>query len=128
MKFTIALEWDEQSGLSLSKMYPLIDGVIEALKEKDYGTSVYRIGVVMTCMAKDLKQRKRFKKDTKEFTYDILLDYYLIKSVDVEQKKSIIRKQMVEITEQTFSTHKFENFDKNAFLSDFKEILNAVAW
>jgi len=35
----------------------------EAFKDKDYGASISKIGIVMTCMAKDLMQRKRFKKD-----------------------------------------------------------------
>jgi hypothetical protein len=128
MNVRIVLEWDEQCGILLSKTYPLIDGVENALVPKNYGASISRIGIVMTCMAKNFKQRKRYKKDTKEFTYDILLDYYLIKNVEIEQKKGIIRKQMADITEQTFSTYKFADFDKAAFLLDFKEIVNAVVW
>lgn len=128
MNIRIVLEWDEQCGILLSKTYPLMDGIENALAQKNYGASISRIGIVMTCMARDFKQRKRYKKDTKEFVFDILLDYYLIKNVDLEQKKSIIRKQMVEISEQTFSTYKFTDFDKTAFLSDFREIVNTVAW
>jgi hypothetical protein len=52
----------------------------------------------------------------------------MIRNVPMDQKKEIIRKQMVEITEKTFSTYKFADFNKTAFLSDFKEIINAVAW
>lgn len=82
----------------------------------------------MTCMGKDLKQRKRFKKLEGLLEYDILLDYFLIKNVDMEQKKNLIRLQMINITEETFSKYKFEDFDKAAFLADFKEIVNSVAW
>ena len=128
MNFKLLLEWDEQCGILLSKMYPLMDGVENALRQKSYGTSISSIGAIMICRPRDFKQRKRFKKDAKDFAYDILLDYYLIKNVTVEQKKEIIRKQMVGITEQTFSTYKFDDFDKVAFLSDFKEIVNTVAW
>jgi hypothetical protein len=128
MNFRIFVEWDEQCGILLSKTYPLIDGIQDAFKNKAYGTSISKIGIVMTCMPKDLKQRKRFKKDTGEFTYDILLDYYLIKNVEIEQKKAIIRKQIVEITEQTFSTYKFEDFDKVDFLLEMKNIVELVKW
>jgi hypothetical protein len=128
MNFRLLLEWDEQCGILLSKIYPLIDGVEGAFKNKVYGQSINIISTVMTCMAKDLKQRKRFKKDIGRFEYDILLDYYMIRNVPMDQKKGIIRKQMVEITEQTFSTYKFADFNKTAFLSDYKEIINAVVW
>ena len=128
MNFRIFLEWDEQCGILLSKTYPLIDGMQEAFKDKDYRASISKIGIVMTCMAKDLMQRKRFKKDAGEFTYDILLDYFLIKNVEMGQKKMIIRKQIVEITGQTFSKYKFDDFNKIAFLSDLKKIVNAIEW
>jgi hypothetical protein len=128
MDFWMTIEWDEQCGLLASKVFPLLDGLKGGFGEKYYGTSVSRISVVMTCMAKDFKQRKRFKKDTKEFAYDILLDYFLIRHSEVAEKKAIIRRQMVEITEQTFSKYKFEDFDKAAFLADIKEIVNSVIW
>ena len=128
MKFTIALEWEEQSGLLLGKLYPLRDGIEGALKDRSYGTSIARIGTIMTCRPKDFKQRKRFKKDTKEFTYDILLDYFLIKNAELQEKKAIIRRQMVEITESTFSNYKFDDFDKATFLTDFKEIVTELEW
>lgn len=128
MNFRLLLEWDEQCGILLSKMYPLIDGAENALKQKSYGTSIVSIGAIMICRARDFKQRKRFKKDAKDFAYDILLDYYLVKNVELDKKKGIIRRQMMEVTEQTFSKYKFADFDKAAFLSDFKEIVMAVAW
>lgn len=82
----------------------------------------------MSCRPRDFKQRKRYKKDMGLFTYDILLDYYMIKNVPMDQKKGIIRERMIEITEQTFSTYKFEDFDKTSFLTDFKEIVNSSTW
>lgn len=122
------MEWDPQCGIMTSKVFPILDGLKENFRTKEYGKSITRISVVMTCMGRDLKQRKRFKKAEGLFEYDILLDYYLIKNVDVEQKKAIIRKQIVEITEQTFNGYKFEDFDKAAFLSDMREVINTIKW
>ena len=122
------MEWDPLCGISDTKVFPLLDGLKDGFKTKEYGTSIAVISVVLTCMAKDLKQRKRFKKVEGRFEYDILLDYFLIKNVDVEQKKAIIRKQIIEISKQTFSTYKFEDFDKNAFLTDIKEITHSIDW
>jgi hypothetical protein len=45
----------------------------------------------------------------------LLADYYLIKNLEMEQKKAIIRKQMIEITEATFGKYKFADFDTIAF-------------
>ena len=87
MNFRLLLEWDEQCGILLSKMYPLIDGVENALRQKSYGASIDSIGAIMICRPRDFKQRKRFKKDTRNFAYDILLDYYLIKNVTADEKK-----------------------------------------
>ena len=49
-------------------------------------------------------------------------------NVATEEKKAIIRRQMIEVTEQTFSKYKFDDFDKARFFTDFKEIVNSVVW
>lgn len=124
----MALAWDEQCGITLSKMYPLVDAVKSGMVERGYGGSVEHIWTVLTCRARDFKQKKQFKKREKRVEYEILLDFYLIKNVAMEEKKSSIRQQMISITEETFGKYKFDDFDKPAFLSDFKEIVSAVVW
>jgi hypothetical protein len=128
MDFWMTIEWDEQCGLLISKVFAILDGLKAGFKQKNYGESISQINVVMTCMGRDLKQRKRFKKSEGVFEYDILLDYYLIKSVELDEKKAIVRKQIIEITAKTFSTYKFEDFDKAAFLADMNGIVNAIEW
>ena len=128
MDLRIALEWDEGTGISLSKMYPLREGVEESFKNKSYGKSTSTMWIVLICRPYNFKQRKRFKKDVGRFEYDILLDYFLIKNADLGEKKNIIRKQIVEITELTFSKYKLDDFDKSAFLNDLKEIVNSITW
>jgi len=128
MDFRITVEWDPQCGILTSKIFPILDGLKEGFKSKTYGMSISRMSVVMTCMGKDFKQRKRFRKPEGLLEYDILLDYFLIKNVDMEQKKNLIRQQMVNITEETLGKYKFDAFDKATFLSDFKEILYSVVW
>jgi hypothetical protein len=39
------------------------------------------------------------------------LGFALIKEARIEEKKRIIRKEMIEITKETFSKYKFEDFD-----------------
>lgn len=128
MNLRITLEWDEQCGITANRIYSLRDGIEKAFSLKNYGGSISRIGVVMTCMNKDLNQRKRYKKDTKEFIYDILLDYFLIKNKERTQKEEIIQEQIIEITEQTFSKYKFDDFDKAAFLTDLRKAVANIEW
>jgi hypothetical protein len=128
MDVKMTIEWDYQCGISPNKVLELLDNIEEWFIEKNYGTSISIISVIMTAVGYDLKQRKRFKKDIGRFEYDILLDYFLIKNVEMEEKKKIIRRQIIEITEQTFNKYRFEDFDKAAFLSDLKEIVKAVEW
>jgi len=124
----MALAWDEQSGILLSKLYPLVDEIQNGLREKKYGDSIDHVWTVLTCRARDFKQRKAFKKEAKRLEYEILLDFFLIKNVEMEQKKAIIQKQIVELTEKTLSAYKFEDFDKVTFLTDFKEIVASIVW
>jgi len=128
MDVRIAMEWDEQVGISLSKMYPLREGIEHSFRNRNYGQSVLAVWIVMIARGNDFKQRKRFKKNEGRFEYDILLDYFLIKNVSIEEKKAVIRRQIVEISEQTFSKYKFDDFDKSVFLSDLKEVVEHIEW
>ena len=98
--------------------------------KKNYGRAISRIGVVISCLEREVEpQRKRFQKATKVFTYDIILDYLLIVATESkDEKKRIIKRQVVEVSEQTFSKYKFDGFDKEAFLRDLKETMNSIEW
>lgn len=128
MDFKVTIEWDYQIGMPYEKVLEFLDTIQNDFINKEYGKSVATIFVVMSALFRDLKQRKRFKKDIGRFDYDIILDYFLIKNSPIEEKKKIIRRQMIEITESTFSKYKFDDFDKAAFVSDFKNIVNTVEW
>jgi hypothetical protein len=60
--------------------------------------------------------------------YDILLDYFLIKNVPKEEKRKIIRRQFIEITEQVLSKYRFQDFDKVAFFKDLKTVVSTIEW
>jgi len=128
MDVRIVIEWEEECGIKSLKMLDLTDEIENKLKGVNYGTSITHILIGITCMARDFKQRKRFKKDTGRFEYDILLDYFLIKNVEVEEKKKLIKYQMIKVTEQTFSKYKFEDFNTSTFLLDFKNTVESIQW
>ena len=79
MDLRMTVEWNEKSGIKALKMLDLLDKIQEFFNIKKYGSSVKEIWVVVIAREHDFKQRKRFKKDTGHFEYDILLDYFLIK-------------------------------------------------
>jgi hypothetical protein len=128
MDIRIFLEWDGECGLSLDKIYPLREGVEKALEQKFYGNSIKEIRVILISRAFELKRRKCFKKSKAIFDYDIQLDYFLIKNVELEEKKKLITYQMIKITEDTLKDYKFEDFDKVTFFNDFRQIVNSVQW
>jgi len=128
MDFRIALEWDERCGISLNTISFLSEGIENAFVKKEYGISVSQIWIVISCRDRIFKQRKRYKRDITRIEYDILLNYNLIANADIESKKKIINREVVALTEQTFSTYKFESFDKSSFLIDFKEFVESIEW
>ena len=65
---------------------------------------------------------------TKELEYDIILDYFLIKHASAEEKLSIIKKQIIGTTEDTFNKYKFDDFNTPLFLMNFKQAVNAIEW
>lgn len=128
MHFFIALEWGEDCGIKLLEMYPFREGIEAYFKDKYYGESLTSIRIILNALGYDVKQRKRYKKDLKQLDYDILFDFFLIKNVPKEEKRKIIRRQFIEITEQVLSKYKFEDFDKATFFNDLKTVVSTIEW
>jgi hypothetical protein len=129
MKMSIALEWDEQVGLSLSKMYPLREGLESYFLTKEYGSSVSDISVIMTCKEKTYDPEAKYRKPKSKFYYNIIFDFFLIRdTMAIGQKKEIIKNQITQISTEVFGTQKFADFDKSAFLQDLSDAVNSIEW
>jgi hypothetical protein len=122
------LEWNEECGVQYNKLFPLMEGIQKFLKDREYGSSLSAVTALAICRPQDFKQRKRFKKSTKELEYDIILDYFLIKNAVANEKKTIIKNQIIDVTEETFSKYKFDDFNTQQFLIDFKQAVNTITW
>jgi hypothetical protein len=57
MNYRIFLELGTDTGLSLEDLYPIVDGLEKKFKKSDYGKTISRIGIVMSCLDRELKQR-----------------------------------------------------------------------
>jgi hypothetical protein len=124
----LTVEWDRDCGILSLNMLNFLQKIQSHFSMQSYGSSIKGLTVLAIWRAYDFKQRKRFKKDAAYFYYDILLDFYLIKNVNIEDKKKLIKYQLVKITEETFSKYKFVDFDKAAFLADFRNIVDSTPW
>jgi hypothetical protein len=121
-------EWDFDTGISAEIVLILAHRIKESFSEKFYGNSIELMGIVLICRRHAFSQRKQYKKDLRRLTYDIILDYFLIKNVAIEEKIAIIKRQVIEVSEQTFSRYRFEDFNKDRFLTDLKDIVNGFVW
>ena len=61
-------------------------------------------------------------------TYDIIADFEEVKNADVMIKRTLITDRMIKVTEEVMSKYKFDDFDKDAFLKDWKEIVGSAKW
>jgi len=128
MKVEIFVEWSYELGIDAFKVLAFTDSIGEEFEKRVYGNGISTIGIVLICRPQDFRQRKRFLKNVGRFEYDILLDFESIKNAEIEEKKRIIKGQIVEVSEQTFSKYKFEDFDKRAFIGDLKEVTDDIEW
>jgi hypothetical protein len=124
----ITLEWDYETGISLEKMYPFREGLEKEFTSKNYGSSIGHVWIVLTCRPYDYKQRKRYRKAEQQLEYDVLLDFYLVKNVPLEDKKQLIKYQFYQVSERTLEKYKFPDFDKSSFLTDLKSAVNTLEW
>lgn len=124
----LTLEWDERCGIKSAQAVILLDGIEDFLKDKNYGTSIRHLTLIIICRAHDFKQRKRYRKALSSIYFDVLLDYYLMKNVEPDERKKLMQYQIVKITEETIGKYKFDDFDKQRFLSDFRVAVETTKW
>ena len=128
MNFGMTIEWDPTIGISSLNMLDFLDKIKVSFLSKNYGTGIDQIFTIVIYRPVHLKQRKRYKRAKRFFTYDIILDYYLIKNIPLPKKRDLIRSQIIEITNETINGVDFVDFDKESFLKDFAEIVTTAEW
>jgi hypothetical protein len=128
MDVNIYIEWSYELGFDAFNVLDFTERIDKSFVDKYYGSSVGSIGAILICRPQDFKQRMRFLKGERRLTYDILLDFESVKNAPIDEKKEIIKRRIVEISEQTFSKYKFDDFDKEAFLRDLKKIVESIKW
>ena len=58
----MTIEWDNQCGIDSIDAVNFVNQIGPFLKNKNYGRSISKMVFVMTCMPRDFRQRKKYKK------------------------------------------------------------------
>lgn len=128
MKLFITMEWSDEVGIPHMEVLKLLDTIREGFVDKQYGESIKSFTIILICRSRKLSQRKRFIKADLWMTYDIIADFEEVKNADVMIKRTLITDRMIKVTEEVMSKYKFDDFDKDAFLKDWKEIVGSAKW
>ena len=89
-------------------------------ENKNYGSSVSAIGVVLMCRDPklDFTQRIRFAKEDKTLYADIMLNYESMVSADEKMRFKLVQKKIVNELPQIVEKYKFEDFNLEVFTKD----------
>lgn len=128
MDISITFEWSTDSGLPLSKLYPVRNELHDQFLDRNYGISIDTIWLIIVCMESDYRRRTIFRAKQKRFEYDIYIDLEKMREAGLEEKKQIVIAAILTGTENNFSKQKVPDFNKEQFLADLKEILNNLKW
>ena len=90
--------------------------------ERDYGDGVAGVTVVFMCQDPDLnlKRRIRFAKKEKKLYMDIMLDLPQMKVADYATRMKMVIERLLAEVPETVSKYKFDDFDTEQFISDFR--------
>ncbi len=99
-------------------------------EEKDYGTSVAWIGLLLMCQraSLNLKQRIRFSKQKKDLSMDIMLDLEQMMQLDHESRRKIIAAKIVAEVPLVLKKYKFKDFDLPRFSQDLSDWFKQRGW
>jgi len=110
-------------------LYALQDtGCQPYFEKRDYGKSIYGIGVVLMCRDPYLnfKQRIRFDKKTQWLSIDIMLDFDLFKQITLEEKNKIVAEKFIAEIPPIIAKYKFKDFDLIKFKADLSKFMKKL--
>lgn len=94
--------------------------------EKEYGSSIERIGVVFMCRDPKLtfKQRVRFSKRDKTLFADVMLDYQaMVTATNDEVRFNLMKEKLLTKLPAIIKNYKFPEFDNDEFTNNLQNIL-----
>ncbi|WP_295794145.1 hypothetical protein [Mucilaginibacter sp.] len=130
MRFNILCDADWESG---------IDKVLSALSgfgyrrifdEKDYGSSIDGITIILMCKNPEFnfKQRIKHSKKEKKVYMDIMFDLYQFSKIEQKEREKIVAQRLISEVPSIIGKYKFEDFDLVRFTDDLKKLLEKNRW
>jgi hypothetical protein len=97
---------------------------------KNYGPGLLGIGIVLMCQdpALNLKRRIRHSKNESKLYMDIMLDLPTMKVAAPEERKRLVAQRLLDEVPEVLSGYKLPDFNKDAFVSDFREWIDGIGW
>lgn len=122
MRFFITCDshWEAK----VDKVIDKIDdtGYKKFFQEKDYGSSLDAITVILMCQDSDLnlKQRIRFSKKEKKIYLDLMLDLNEFLKIEQNEKEKIVVEKLLNEIPRIISRYKLLDFDIKSFTTDLQ--------
>ena len=97
---------------------------------REYGDGFHCVVVVLMCRNPELnfKRRIRFAKKEKTVFMDILLELPTMNALEPEDRKRIVAQRLFDEVPDVLSKYKIPDFDKDAFIADFRAWIDATGW
>jgi len=130
MRFNILCDADWESRVD-QVLNGLSDfGYRQYFEERDYGSGMIGITVVLMCQdpGLNLKQRIRFSKKEKKLYIDVMLNLTEMKASNTEQRRNIVATHLVSSVHEVVAKRKIEEFNSIAFISDFDNWMQTTGW
>ncbi|MGD0812352.1 MAG: hypothetical protein ABSA83_02000 [Verrucomicrobiota bacterium] len=97
----------------------------EVFEERDYGSSIQEIIIVLNCRSPELghKQRVRFSPGKAQLSMDVMLPLDLMVRSTHSERRALIARQLCHDVRIVLSKYSFASFDVDGFFRDFKGLI-----
>ena len=126
MRFNILSDAEWESKIRDGLKAISTSGYQRVFEERDYGTGLRGVIVVLMCRDPKLnfKQRIRFTKKEKKLYMDIMLDLNLMQHSEPAVRKKIVIQRLADEVPAILHKYAFPDFDEPRFVADLKEWLS----
>lgn len=122
MRFSLLCDAHQDAGLD-KVIFRFTDlGLRRYFEERNYGETLAGITIVLMCRnpALKFKQRIRHSKKERKLYMDIMLDLDQLRQMTQQQREQTVAASMLAELPPVLKKYKFDNFDLNAFETDFR--------
>ncbi len=122
------VHWESRVDLVLNELSSF--GFRQHFESKNYGSGLAGVSVILMCRDPSYSFKRRIKLSKKEMNLhmDIMLDLPTMKAASPEERKRIVAQRLFDEVPQVLSGYKIPNFDKDAFIAEFRAWVESIGW